>query len=84
MKKSKIKLSDLKVSSFRTDAKNVEDIKGGRWSIGGAGACPHTGEQSLDYLGCNSIDDFWCRNQSDGYVSACSADPFICDSPGFG
>ena len=68
--KKKIKLNDLKVSSFTTDVKG-EEVKGGRWSIGGAGACPHTGDATLDYLGCNSLNDFYCRQQSNGYNAFC-------------
>ena len=75
--KKKIKLNDLKVSSFTTDV-NGEEVKGGRWSVGGAGACPHTGAPTLDAIGCNSGDDFWCWNQSNGYNAFCDAlpDPF--------
>ena len=60
--KKKIKLNELKVKSFTTGV-NTEQVKGGRWSIGGRGACPHTGRQSLDFLGCNSLDEFFCWNQ---------------------
>lgn len=71
--KKKIKLNDLKVSSFTTDI-NGNEVKGGRWSIGGAGACPHTGEATLDYLGCNTEDPFYCWNQSGGYNVFCEID----------
>lgn len=63
MKTKKIKLGELKVSSFATNLANPDDVKGGRWSIGGRGACPHTGEATLDYLGCNSLDQFYCWTQ---------------------
>ncbi|MGB3467207.1 MAG: pinensin family lanthipeptide [Cyclobacteriaceae bacterium] len=78
MKKAKIKLSELKVKSFTTDVKS-EEVKGGRWSIGGAGACPHTGAPTLDALGCNSGDPFYCWNQSNGYNSLCDAVPAFTD-----
>jgi len=64
MKKNQLKLKDLKVKSFMTHGK--EETKGGRWSMGGAGACPHTGEATMDYLGCNSLNDFYCDAQSYG------------------
>ena len=80
MKKNKIKLSDLKVISFRTDTEDIEELKGGRWSVGGAGACPHTGDVTMDYLGCNSLNDFYCRQQSGGYLAICSGDGVICDA----
>ena len=74
--KKKIQLSDLKVKSFTTGV-DAEQVKGGRWSIGGAGACPHTGQQTLDFIGCNSLDDFYCRAQSNGYNAFCDEiDPF--------
>ena len=63
MKNKKIKLNELKVSSFATNLEKTDDVKGGRWSIGGRGACPHTGEATLDYLGCNSLDMFFCFAQ---------------------
>ena len=69
MKKNKLNLKDLKVSSFTTE--NADRPKGGRWSIGGAGACPHTGSETMDYLGCNSLNDFYCWNQSNGYNAFC-------------
>ena len=70
MKKAKIKLNALKVKSFTTDV-NSKEVKGGRWSIGGAGACPHTGEATLDAIGCGTLDDFYCWNQSAGYNAFC-------------
>lgn len=63
MRRKKIKLSELKVSSFATSVENSDNVKGGRWSIGGRGACPHTGEATLDYLGCNTLDAFFCFTQ---------------------
>lgn len=64
MKKNKLNLKDIKVDSFKTADTN--EVKGGRWSIY---SCPHTGENTMDYLGCNSLDDFYCDAQfdDDGY-----------------
>ncbi|MFA0964064.1 pinensin family lanthipeptide [Roseivirga sp. BDSF3-8] len=59
MKKEKMTLSDLKVNSFVT---GTEKVTGGRWSIFD---CPHTGAPTLDYLGCNSLNDFYCDLQPD-------------------
>ncbi len=71
MKKKKLVLDSLKVKSFTTSIDKADQVKGGRWSVGGAGACPHTGDATLDYLGCNTLNDFYCRQQSNGYVSVC-------------
>jgi len=63
MKKSKLNLSALQVSSFSTSRGHT--FRGGRWSVGADG-CPHTGDYSLDGIGCNSLDDFYCEAQSYG------------------
>ena len=71
MKKNKLSLKGLKVQSFTTEnGKNVggRDV---RWSMGGAGACPHTGAETLDAIGCGTLDDFYCWNQSNGYNAFC-------------
>lgn len=65
MKKKSLNLHDLKVKSFTTAKK--EETTGGRWSVGGLDACPHTGEGTLDYLGCNSLDMFYCQTQGIEY-----------------
>ncbi|MGB3182068.1 MAG: pinensin family lanthipeptide [Cyclobacteriaceae bacterium] len=60
MKKAKMTLDKLKVNSFVTGS---EKVKGGtRWSMYD---CPHTGAPSLDYIGCNSLNDFYCDLQPD-------------------
>jgi hypothetical protein len=60
MKSKKMSLNQLKINSFVT---GKEKLTGGRWSVI---ECPHTGEHTRDYLGCNSLDDFYCGTQGDG------------------
>jgi len=62
--KKKMSIQDLKVTSFVTNTAegNAETVKGGRWSIY---SCPHTGSNTMDYLGCNSLDVFYCDAQFD-------------------
>lgn len=74
MKKKKLKLNDLKIKSFTTSIQKPEEMKGGRTRTKGAGACPHLGEPTMDYLGCNSLDDFYCQAQSVDHP-ACVVDP---------
>lgn len=74
MKKKKLKLNQLKVESFTTEVEAKQMRGGARWSKAGEGACPHLGEPTMDYLGCNSLDPFFCYNQSIDHP-ACVDDP---------
>lgn len=70
----KLKISELKVKSFVTgfESQNEGTVKGGRWSII---HCPHTGSDTMDAIGCNSLDDFYCGQQSLG--GNCDGDDFF-------
>ena len=70
MKKEKLKLNQLKVKSFTTSVENTGNVLGGGKWTKGLGNCPHTGAPTLDPIGCNSLDQFYCHNQSIG-VSEC-------------
>ena len=80
MKKNKIKLSDLKVRSIRTDLNNTQDLKGGKLTVGDGVGCPQIGPKAFDYVRCTTVGHFWCHKPSEVYDPACSGDPYVCDS----
>lgn len=73
MKKNKLSLNDLTVKSFTTDMEGT--AKGG--------SSVHTGAPTLDYLGCNTINDFHCRAQSNGMHNRCQDEDVFSGQPGF-
>lgn len=66
--KKKVKLTELNVQSFRTDL-----VKGGFEIV------PHTGGPTLDVAGCNTLNDFYCDQQSNGRRTTCMSN-FQCPS----
>ena len=60
MKKNKLSLKDLTVRSFTPGNPGAK-----------GGSSIHTGEPTLDYLGCNTLNDFYCRVQSNGMHTRC-------------